>query len=312
MSIRQYTRSRGFTLVELLLVIAILGVLAALGSYAVFHAIPPVREGVVKSEIGQIAMKLEMYKQEHGEYPPDFSDQPAVMRHIKKRWPNHKYADFADVAKAIKDSSSAHNSSYAWDASKFEHAGALAFWLGGFPDDNDTLAGFAADPQYPFKITVVNGEESSQRLPPMGEFTIGKNVDLEISNGEIPMIMFREAPLAYFVSSSSGTYYETGHSHGDGDSDSCVKHVDLDFGGDNDFGTAAPYAKEVSGTGASQKIKWHEPKKFQIVHTGLDGKFSGADSGSLRVSSDETGIDIEDRDNILSFTEKPRLDSILD
>lgn len=308
MSIQTHKPKLGFTLVELLMVIAILGVLAALGSYAVFKAIPTVREGVVKSEINQIATKLELYKQEYGDYPPDFSDENAVMRHIKKRWPNHKYADYAAVADAIKTSSGIHNSDYEWDVddTAFKHAGALAFWLGGFPDDNDILAGFCADPQKPFTLTVDSGgDETSQRQPPMGEYTIGKNVDLEISGGKVPMVMFRDAPLVYFVSDSKGSYVcksdSSTHVHG--------KHVELAFTNE-DFGTAAPYAKKVDGT----KITWHEPKKFQIIHPGSDGVFSSdvVDDDDIRSTDDEATLEIEDYDNIVSFGENPRLESLLD
>ena len=63
----------GFTLVELLTVVLIIGMLTALISSAAIMARAAVRKSVDKTEVTQLAMALEKYKTEYGEYPPDFA-----------------------------------------------------------------------------------------------------------------------------------------------------------------------------------------------------------------------------------------------
>lgn len=64
----------GFTLVELLVVITIITILAALLIPAVYFAIQKAKEGRIAIELANIEKALERYKIEYGEYPPDFSE----------------------------------------------------------------------------------------------------------------------------------------------------------------------------------------------------------------------------------------------
>lgn len=63
--------SRAFTLIELLIVIAIIAVLAGL----IFSAMPGIKAkqatSVAKSELTQISTAIESYKARYGSYPPD-------------------------------------------------------------------------------------------------------------------------------------------------------------------------------------------------------------------------------------------------
>jgi len=84
---------RAFTLVELLVVIGILGVLAALITPAVFQARVSARNAAIKAEIDMLHMAIMNYKNEYGSFPPCVSGtaiaDPAA-RHIKRlfpRWP---------------------------------------------------------------------------------------------------------------------------------------------------------------------------------------------------------------------------------
>ena len=67
------SRKKGFTLVELLTVIVMIGILASLITGAAIMARAAVRRTVVLSEIGQLDVALKNYKTKFGEYPPDFA-----------------------------------------------------------------------------------------------------------------------------------------------------------------------------------------------------------------------------------------------
>src|SRR5213075_1249213 len=84
MSSRQ---SRGFTLTEMLVVIAIIAVLAGLLLPAVMIAIRTARNTAIGLEIKQLDTALEAYRLEKGDYPPNFRNIDVVRRHITKCYP---------------------------------------------------------------------------------------------------------------------------------------------------------------------------------------------------------------------------------
>ena len=62
----------GFTLVEILVVIAIIGILIAALSAAVIPALKRAQEAAVQTEMKQIELELENFKTQFGFYPPSF------------------------------------------------------------------------------------------------------------------------------------------------------------------------------------------------------------------------------------------------
>ena len=111
----------GFTLVELLVVITIIGVLAALITPAVFQARRTGQISAIKAEIDLLHMAMMHYKNEYGSFPPCTSgiasSQPGP-RHIRRLFPRTS-ATYAPAA----------------GTPSTTPANALVGWLAGYSKD---------------------------------------------------------------------------------------------------------------------------------------------------------------------------------
>jgi len=63
---------KGFTLVELLLVVSILGILAALVLPSFQGNVAEAKESAAKSNLGTMRTQIELYKMQHNGYPPGY------------------------------------------------------------------------------------------------------------------------------------------------------------------------------------------------------------------------------------------------
>lgn len=99
MTTKKPCRSRGFTLVEMLVVIAIIGVLAAILVPTLYRVVIKARQTRIAMELSELHKAVEAYKQKYGDYPPDFTTivaatsftDPAnrLVRHLRKACPRH-------------------------------------------------------------------------------------------------------------------------------------------------------------------------------------------------------------------------------
>lgn len=309
---------RGFTLIELLVVIVIIGILASLVMVGGTAVRKSARQGLIKTEIAQVAMALESYKNKYGEYPPDFSDEKAVMRHVRKRWPlcqiseTEFYDNIEDAGWEI-DTNNSHG---------IGHVGALALWLGGpFDETRGMLGGWGLDASDPFNL--------DQREEPMMEFSIGRNLAVKEINGkEVYAVVANNQPMVYFRPTAVG--YLTSNGKSGSNAAYNLRHVCDEA--DEGFGCAVPYIKSLSndffdsGTGdpnslyvnsegeikadGAKAIVWHNPTSYQIIHPGMDGIFGLEDSdkpfeGLLRIANpaddDMKYCTLEDSDNQANF-----------
>jgi prepilin-type N-terminal cleavage/methylation domain-containing protein len=182
----------GFTLVEMLTVIAIIGILAALMSGAMVAVRARVQKAAISAELKQLEMALEAYKTTYGEYPPDGTDATAVKRHLAKAYPRATGLNVTGI----------------------NPGNALVFWLGGPIKDGRTV-GFSKDPKNP---DVTGSNTTTPRSAPLYDFnpaqfgTVSGNFATYTSKtGGSPYVYFR-AKVSGGTTSYTGTFNDNGAS----------------------------------------------------------------------------------------------------
>ena len=109
-------RRSGFTLVELLVVLLIVGMLAAILTPVVMQSLAKARNAAIKAEIDMLHMAIMNYKNEYGSFPPTSLDPTAPPNHLKRLFPRAN----PTTAFASLPTISSNN--------------AVAYWLSGFTD----------------------------------------------------------------------------------------------------------------------------------------------------------------------------------
>jgi prepilin-type N-terminal cleavage/methylation domain-containing protein len=247
----------GFTLVEMLVVLVIIAILVGLISAVAYRGIARAKVARIGMEISQLSMALEKYKQQMGEYPPDFSDlsasgQALVLRHIARAFPRFTVSTWANLRTEILNTT---NPQVDINIITLNPSTALRFWLGGMPDAQGRPIGFSKDPAHPFDNT------TSSRIGPFFEFDPGRlplqptsELGKYYAKGVIPgtgqpYIYLRaelgqpEPKREYFYYTGTGYTFKQGAASG-----------------------AKPYWDQ-------RNMGWVNPDSFQILCCGLDGKF---------------------------------------
>lgn len=133
MRLRRHPLRRGFTLVEMLVVVAIVGILMAILVPLAFTAYRRGKVTRIATELSQLEQAVTTYRDKYKDYPPDFGDtklglpfpQTTAYRHIIKVFPNIDPRELNMIACL---------------APQIDNAESLVFWLGGLSDD----------PRFPF------------------------------------------------------------------------------------------------------------------------------------------------------------------
>ena len=302
----QPPRRHGFTLVEMLTVIVIIGILAAFTVGGVIAARRAVIRGIVVSDMRQIEMAVQKYKTEVGEFPPDFAfcddvvnargdvARARVLNHLRKRFPRLKVTNWADFTTAV-------GATAGPGANQLNPSTALVFWLGGVIIDGKPK-GFSEDPANPFKV----GEP---RTTPYLDFDPSR-----IPSGTAQYLQPRIQPVSPYVyfravkNNASGNF-----EYGDANDSDVFEPFSFGSGANvcvpylEDAYDPAPTIPVHTTTPTTRLRLWRSPETYQILAAGLDGVFStDTPSGApfaFRFSKVGQNFSDGDYDNLASFAE---------
>jgi len=284
---------KGFTLMELLAVMVIIGILAGLITAAVARARVAARNASIKTEISQLENALEAYKNQYGEYPPDFTNQTLVVQHLQNAFPRAGISSWSAFVSNVAN----YNSTLNINASRLGPSNALVFWLGGMPNPNNPkqLLGFSANAANPFEAPVMVNNTlrvGSRRGPffdfapdrliaanrtgssvttalPMTSSYLAYRPDTGSSAGDkSPYLYFRARPAAIDSAGYSLAYNATISS-----ASQCWPASSSSTAGlleDNSTVRCwvTPYYRAKNSTDMGT---WYNPNSFQIICAGLDG-----------------------------------------
>ena len=261
---------RGFTLVEMLTVIVIIAILTGMITGAAIRVRTGAKIKVIAAELVQLDLAVKNYKTKFGDYPPDFTDPDAVVRHIRRAFPRYipgaatggtGATDWENIRNDVFDGTSASSPSV--DIFALTPASALHFWLAG-PDGR----GFCANPRNPFDMT------SSSRIKPFYNFdpervVVSANDTHEYYPPGIPTT--RSRPHVYFRA-NNGVY------------DTTVQKW-------SESGSDPPECLPCQNTLVAD---WANPDSFQILSAGLDGLYDDPADPDPRGIGYPAGTDYDD------------------
>ncbi len=279
MSIQVRKNRFGFTLVEVLVVIAIIGILVGLTVPAVMIGMRAVRQNAIFMEVDTLRDAVEQYKTKFGSYPPDGSSLSSINQHLRKIFPQIAATEVSALTASAKCSTGA-------PTGVMDPPEALVFFLGGYSDDAvHPLTGpggpliktgsntyiYNVDRNKPF----YDFKQSQLTLNDNGISTDEDELSLSGGADAIPVYRpaGRTAPYVYFnsttytISAASGVFYNH-------------------FTTSAVPGVARPYRSDktnpaVGGTSnPNLYFRFMEDRKFQIITAGLDDGYGGVADAS--------------------------------
>jgi prepilin-type N-terminal cleavage/methylation domain-containing protein len=312
----------GFTLVEMLVVIAIIGILAALLLPAVGSAIRSTKTAAIALELDRLSQSIVAYELDNKDYPPDFTNWDAVLAHVRSAYPRNT----ANVTAWLKSSTGTMPND-PLEPHNIDPAEALVLWLSRTTDDpRDPLGiggGGTGKPRVYFEF-----EET--RLVDLDEDGWPEYVSKQASNA--PYVYFDGRIQKASTSTSDPTLVNTSayvwaaypmirtdewNNPTYLPDDTRVRdssRVPV-VGTKPDVGAVRPFRSSnitsdattwrPTGSGSGQ---WVENGKFQIFSPGLDNNF-GLDVLFKNYPDPDYTMADEDNDNLGNFTDGDTLEN---
>jgi prepilin-type N-terminal cleavage/methylation domain-containing protein len=266
---------RGFTLVEMLVVVVIIGILAGLITAAAQAAKRAARKGVVRAEINDLDLAIKAFKEKFGDYPPDFGEMApaqrtaAVQRFLQKAFPRYT-GTWPPAPPAV-------NPLQGYSGQ--DPATALVFWLGGMIDANGNFAGFSANPANPFELPSV----TPSRIQSFFDFDRKRLKMVKVGN---TMVIAGFMPSNGIADSHPYLYFRPNYYQIDPRTnkprivDQRTQRPDAKGYQVGTFQNKPVYAKAYFDAQLAGNSTWNTPDAFwvnrttfQILSPGLDGKY---------------------------------------
>lgn len=316
MAERTPSRRGGFTLVEMLVVIAIIGILAAILIPVGATVIRTARRTANALEIADIQNSIGQFASANGGLnPPSFGEGGTTANWYAQQWANNTWQStlLGRYVRKAYPKASARDLNYLFTqvADNMDQSSALHFWL----------ASTSSDPRYPFTGATKRSYHSfdEQRLTLAGTIPANAGVNPPIPPLQLYWYRPRHAGESYYV------YIESSH---------YPLHVSNDLSGDQSggrppagFGPPASRTPELSvrpwlrqgvnsdgDTSPLNLRNYLNDDTYQLICAGLDTRFSVNHDQLRKWPCGPTGLDyfgnqidpnlfVDDRDNQANFSD---------
>jgi prepilin-type N-terminal cleavage/methylation domain-containing protein len=299
-------RKAGFTLVEMLVVISIIAILAALLLPAVTAAITSARNTAIALELNQLNSAIEAYRLEKGDYPPNFRDINAVRRHIAKCYPR---ADSTYVTNfIIRATTQGSNPDLFIDEGE-----SMVFWLSMTDKNpqypfllyyNPQRATLAPDPKryYDFDQTRLTPSNPARQEPP----NLPPNSP-QVITMDVPSFQARYCKETNYIYIDSRSYaLFTAEFSAAPPAAPVFAYADDPTAGVRPYWTSTTNATNPGATLNRDKYQAAKPTAFQVICAGQDGDFgllpTDIAKAGPKVFPDGLYYNPADKDNITSFS----------
>jgi len=297
----------------MLVVITIIGILAALGGTAVFKALEAAKKARIKAEITNLESAIQQFKSQYGDFPPSYFgdvklDASTTVDVTKPEHPVRKF-----LSKACPRMNEPAGTWSTLKSQNLTPAQALTFWLHGF----------SKDPTLPISGSGGWQSTNSGDSTPLFDFDKTRFYDKSGSpwtSGSAPVyVPIGGKPSAPYVYMDAKSYYLHAIDTGANRFPVYLQYP-WDTNNNNKLDTADV---KLDGTGnwtGFQKLCANE-KSFQLISAGLDSDYGGTgvnppasakfvgSNYSLYYKSYPDGLGYDasgaDDDNITNFSERP-------